>query len=121
MHASFRLLVLVSATLIVSGAVASPAWAGEPAVIARQIDQQIQQRLDEEKLPTSLSADDAEFLRRVYLDLTGRIPTYDQAVAFLNSKAPDKRAQLIEELLARPEYGLHFATVWRDLLVDRSL
>ena len=39
---------------------------------------------------------------------------------FSTIRAQDKRTRLIDELLARPEYGLHFATIWRDLLVDRS-
>lgn len=91
-------------------------WGGEPSAI----DRIIEQRLEQEKVPASPLADDAEFLRRVYLDVTGRIPTCEQAVAFLDSKEPDRRAKLIDELLARPEYGFHFANIWRDLIVDRS-
>ncbi len=72
------------------------------------------------KVPTSPQADDAEFLRRVTLDLTGRIPTYQQTVAFLDSKDPDKRRKLIDELLDSPEYGEHFGTIWRILLVGRD-
>jgi hypothetical protein len=47
---------------------------------------------------------DGEFLRRVYLDLTGRIPTLDQAQSFLASTAPDRRSRLVETLLASPAY-----------------
>lgn len=89
--------------------------------VSRQIDQIIQEKLDQTKMPASPRADDGEFLRRVYLDLTGRIPTYDQTTAFLASTESDKRAKLIDELLTRPEYGLHFATIWRDRIVDRSM
>jgi Protein of unknown function (DUF1553)/Protein of unknown function (DUF1549) len=53
--------------------------------------------------PAPLSGD-SEFVRRVYLDLTGRIPTVDQATQFLNSTDPAKRTQLIEQLLASDPY-----------------
>ena len=46
--------------------------------------------------------DDAEFLRRVYLDLTGTLPTPDEARKFLADTAKDKRAKLVESLLDRP-------------------
>jgi hypothetical protein len=95
-------------------------WAAEPLQVAQQIEQQIQAKLAEARIPASPAADDAEFLRRVYLDITGRIPTCDQAVAFLDDNSADKRAKLIDELLNRPEYGLHLATIWRDLMIDRS-
>src|SRR5262245_58679861 len=97
-----------------------PAAAADAPELARKIDQAIQQRLDETKVPASPRADDAEFLRRVYLDITGRIPTYDQTVAFLDSKEPDKRAKLIDELLARNDYGWNFGNYWRELIVDRT-
>jgi hypothetical protein len=99
----------------------APATPGaETVALTKQIDRFIQERLDEGKIPASPLADDAEFLRRVYLDLTGRIPSHEQTTAFLDSKDADKRTKLIDELLSRPEYGLHFATLWRDLMVDRS-
>lgn len=54
-------------------------------------------------------ADDAEFLRRVYLDLTGIIPTIEQARTFLNDPAPDKRVKLIDQLIASPEFSRELA------------
>ena len=92
----------------------------DPSILAAAIDAEIQKKLDENKVPASPPAEDAEFMRRVYLDITGRIPTLDQTSAFLASSETDKRARLIDELLARPEYGQYFATIWRDLLVDRT-
>src|SRR5258708_6937239 len=47
--------------------------------------------------------DDFEFIRRVTLDLTGRIPALDRVLSFAADKTPDKRAKLIDELLAKPE------------------
>jgi hypothetical protein len=85
--------------------------------LARDIDREIQRRLDEEKVPASPPADDAEFLRRVYLDLHGVIPPPERVLAFLDSKDPDRRAKLIDELLASPRYGQYLADVWGTLLL----
>jgi hypothetical protein len=92
----------------------------DPRPMTALIDELIQRQLQQEKLPPSPLANDAEFLRRVTLDLTGRIPSYQRTVAFLASKDPDKRRNLIEELLASAAYGEHFATVWRNLIVPRE-
>jgi hypothetical protein len=91
-----------------------------PAQLARHIDRALEQRLRSEKVDLSPRAGDAEFLRRVYLDLTGRIPPADKASAFLASKAADKRGRLIDELLASKEYGKHQADIWQGLLLPRN-
>ncbi len=85
--------------------------------IAERIDQEIAKQLQEYKIPSSPLADDAMVLRRVYLDLTGQIPPYEKAIAFLDSKDPQKRTRLVDELLEGPEYGEHFATIWTNLLL----
>lgn len=95
--------------------------ARDPAPTATIIDAEVDRQLAKLKIPASPQADDAEFLRRVTLDLTGRIPTYSQTVAFLDSKDPNKRRKRIDELLDSPEYGEHLATIWRNLLVGREL
>jgi hypothetical protein len=64
-------------------------------------------------------ADDAEFLRRLYLDLTGTIPTASEARAFLDDRSPDKRPQLIERLLASPEHARHLQNVFDVMLMER--
>jgi hypothetical protein len=88
--------------------------------VALAVDKEIQRKLSEAKVPASSLADDAEFLRRIYLDLTGKIPTYEQAVKFLGSKDPYKRAKLIDEILASEAYGHHMANVWTDLLIKHD-
>ncbi len=92
----------------------------DAAALSRYIDQAIDQRLDAEKVKPSPQADDAEFLRRIYVDLAGHIPSADQAAAFLDSQDPDKRAKLIDALLASDDYGKHMADVWMNLLVKRN-
>ncbi len=65
------------------------------------------------------AASDAEFLRRVTLDLTGTIPGTETAREFLKDSAPDKRAKLIDRLLASPEHARHLASVCDVLLMER--
>jgi Protein of unknown function (DUF1553)/Protein of unknown function (DUF1549) len=65
-------------------------------------------------------ADDATFLRRVYLDLAGRIPSVAEARAFLKDPAPDKRPRLVETLLAGNAYVNHFTNVWRGLMLPEA-
>lgn len=69
--------------------------------------------------PVSAVADDAEFLRRVYLDLAGRIPPVAAARAFLADPAADKRAKLIDQLLASPDYPRQLADRFHIMLMER--
>jgi hypothetical protein len=72
-------------------------------------------------LPSEL-ADDATFLRRVYLDVIGTLPTAAEARQFLADRRPDRRALLVDELLKRPEFADYWALKWADLLrVDRAV
>lgn len=80
------------------------------------IDDLVWKKLQSLGITPSAPCDDAKFLRRVHLDLIGRIPTPEEARSFLKDKTPDKRARLIDDLLERPEYGDHWATKWADLL-----
>jgi hypothetical protein len=71
-------------------------------------------------LPSEL-ADDATFLRRLYLDTIGTLPEPQEVRAFLSDTAPDKRGRWIEAVLARDEYADYWALKWADvLLVDRK-
>lgn len=64
-------------------------------------------------------ASDAEFLRRVYLDLTGTIPAAGVARTFFADPSPDKRVKLIDNLLASPEHARHLAHVFDTMLMER--
>src|ERR1019366_10385089 len=59
---------------------------------------------------------DWEFIRRVTLDLTGRIPDPARVLSFVADTTPNKRGALIEELLARPEWGDKWTMYFGDLL-----
>lgn len=89
--------------------------------LARIIDAEIDQHLREARLPAAAPCNDAEFLRRVYLDITGRIPTAKQAAQFLDSTDPEKRGKLIDDLLVSPQYGEQFGRVWRDWIAPPEL
>src|SRR5437870_12714395 len=91
--------------------------ARDPLPVAALIDRAIDRRLAEAKVPASPPADDAEFLRRLSLDLRGRVPTAERAAAFLADADPDKRGKLIDEFLADSAYGEHFGTIWYHRMV----
>ncbi len=92
----------------------------EARALARIIDQEIERRLAAEGAKASPLADDAEFLRRVYLDLVGVIPPADKVAAFLDSKDADKRAKVVEELLADSRYGHWMAENWTNAMLPRE-
>jgi hypothetical protein len=92
----------------------------EAHALARVIDQEVQHRLAAEGVQASPQADDAEFLRRVYLDLVGVIPPAEKVTAFLESKDPDRRAKVVEELLADSRYGQWMAENWANAMVPRE-
>lgn len=92
-----------------------------PAKIAAAVDQHIQRGLDHAKLTPSPLSDDAEFLRRVTIDLTGCVPTSESAKQFLDSTDPSKRAKLIDSLLATPEFGEQFGRTWREWICPPEL
>jgi hypothetical protein len=72
-------------------------------------------------IPSDLT-DDATYLRRVYLDVIGTLPTADEARTFLADRRPDRRARLVEDLLKRPEFADYWAMKWADLLrIDRAV
>lgn len=82
------------------------------------IDQLIDEKLKRLKIQPAGLADDATFLRRVSLDLTGQTPTPEQVRAFLADPAPvkTKRAKLIDRLIAGRAYTDHWTVKWADLL-----
>ncbi|MFO1044666.1 MAG: DUF1549 domain-containing protein [Planctomycetaceae bacterium] len=108
-----RILAILSASLVLMlSAIVS---ADEPLHV--RIDTLIEAAAGETVAPV---ADDAEFLRRVFLDLAGRIPSSEEARAFLNDSAADKRAVLIDRLLASPEYSRRMRDAWNVQFMERA-
>ena len=81
------------------------------------IDRIIDHYLAEKKQAPPGPIDDAAFLRRVHLDLTGLLPDAEEARSFVADRSPDKRAKVIDSLLAdKTAYAEHWLTFWNDLL-----
>ncbi|HJZ59402.1 MAG TPA: DUF1549 and DUF1553 domain-containing protein [Gemmataceae bacterium] len=105
---------------IIPAAKPGPLAKKDALALAKLIDAQIDRKLAEAKIPASLACSDEEFVRRVYLDLTGVIPPADKAKEFLDSTDPDKRAKLIDELLADPNFGRRLSDIWQAKLMPRG-
>lgn len=89
-------------------------WSNPPALtyVDEHIDRKLQQL---QYLPSDMCSDEV-FVRRVYLDVIGLLPTPEESHRFLADESSDKRAKLIDELLDRPEFARFQAQKWGDLL-----
>jgi hypothetical protein len=83
---------------------------------ANYIDGLVYAKLKNLRIVPSLPCSDAAYLRRVYLDLVGLLPSTRQVEAFLASKDRDKRAKVVNELLERDEFADLWATKWAEML-----
>jgi hypothetical protein len=102
----------VGAILLVS----APAMAADDVPLHTRIDQLIEAAAGG---PVASVASDAEFCRRVYLDLAGRIPSAAELRAFLDDPDPGKRERLIDRLLAGDDHARRFAQVLHVMLMER--
>jgi len=114
------LAVTCLALLAQAAPAAAPPTDDQVTVLARAIDRHVALNLKDKGAEAAPLADDHEFLRRVYLDLAGVIPPVEKAVAFLESKDADKRARVVEELLADSRYGRWMAENWTNVMVPRE-
>ncbi len=85
-----------------------------------ELDRHVHAKLHKLRIIPSDLCSDEIFVRRLYIDVIGRVPTIDERNAFLASEAPDKRAQLVDELLARPEFTEMWVMKWAELLQIRT-
>jgi hypothetical protein len=86
--------------------------ASTPAELSRIVDQGIAAAIAKADVEAAPRSSDAEFLRRIHLDLVGSVPSATETRRFLADKSPDKRNRVIEELLASEDHAAHFAVVW---------
>jgi len=91
--------------------------------VSNPIDQFIEAKWEEAKFPNGNKSpalcDDATFIRRVYLDLIGVIPSAPTSRKFVADKSPDKRAKMIDALLSRDEeYAEHWTPFWEEALAS---
>ncbi|WP_266364077.1 PSD1 and planctomycete cytochrome C domain-containing protein [Tellurirhabdus rosea] len=94
-----------------------PALPPEAPGVSNPVDRFVNVYFDQHKQPWKAVVDDRTFLRRVYLDVVGLLPTPEQTRAFLTDPRPQKREWLVRELLNRNEdYAQHWLTFWNDAL-----
>ncbi len=103
-------------TIVVMGDRSGFAWREVPQF--NEIDKLVDEKLKQVKILPSELCTDAEFIRRLYLDLTGLPPMPEELRAFLNDSRPSrsKREALIDRLVGGPEFVEHWANKWADLL-----
>jgi hypothetical protein len=99
---------------------AATALPRDPLAVGAVIDREIDACLTKNKVFPSPPADDAEFLRRLSLDVRGRIPTPEVTAAFLADRDPNKRSKLIDRFLSEHEYGQHFGVIWYHAMIKPS-
>ncbi|MFP6762464.1 MAG: DUF1549 domain-containing protein [Planctomycetaceae bacterium] len=84
------------------------------------VDKLVFQKLQQlQILPSDLCSEE-EFLRRAYLDLTGRLPVIEETLAYLDDKSGDKRTQLVDQLLAEEDFAEFWTLKWSDILRSNS-
>lgn len=112
--AALKILFPLSIVLLLSSAEAADF---DPRPAAGKVDSFLNAHLESEGLTANPTISDNQFLRRTYLAIIGRVPTIEEADAFLESTASDKHSGLIQELLANDAgYTAHHYHFWADLL-----
>lgn len=96
---------------------AAPASYREAESLIARIDEHIAAKWKARNVREAAPCDDAEFLRRVYLDITGRIPRYADVRDFLEDQSPDKRQRVVDKLLDSGAYVQNMSRIWRVLLI----
>lgn len=110
--------------------VGSVAAAGEPRTpspdeaavrsLVDKIDERIEARWKKEGVKPAEPVGDAEFMRRAYLDICGKIPPVSELREFLDDKSPGKRGKLVNRLLESPAYITHFSNIWRSIMLPET-
>ncbi len=115
------LIVLILGAISLYGTkVLLPEEAPASTAPVSKIDASLQATWNEKGLRPSPISNDEEFVRRIYLDLTGKIPAAAQARTFLESSEPNKRTHLIDQLLKSDDYAHYFASQWTSLFLGHE-
>ena len=91
-----------------------------PTLTPAALDALLDKSLAASKTPVSPLTTDEEFVRRVYLDVTGKLPTIEQMRAFVHAREKDKRARLVDALLKSDAYATNWSRYWRDVVAYRA-
>jgi hypothetical protein len=104
-----------------SGTISDEDWrkASTMPLAKGEIDRLISRELSKIGVKPAPRTTDEQFLRRVTVDLVGRLPTPAELDAFVKEKRPDKRAKVVDRLLASDDYARHWARYWREVFASR--
>lgn len=91
-----------------------------PTLTSEGLDALLEKHLEAAKVALAKPTTDVEFVRRVHLDLTGKLPTPEQVRGFVLTREKDKRAKVIEYLLRSEDYAENWARYWRDVIRFRA-
>ncbi|MHC4877713.1 MAG: DUF1549 and DUF1553 domain-containing protein [Planctomycetota bacterium] len=97
-----------------------PFTTGSSDEIVKYINERVRQGWEDNEIKPSEPADDSEWIRRVHLDILGRIPEGQVVDKFLKDQDPAKRAKLIDTLLDDEAYVRNFTTIWTNLCIGRQ-
>jgi len=111
---------IAAISLIVLGVLSPTAARAQGSALRDVIDREIKASWAKEKIATPAKASDPTFLRRIYLDLVGMIPTYEETTEFLKDTDPKKREKLIDKLLADPRFARQQAHAWDLAMLGRK-
>jgi hypothetical protein len=113
------LLIVASTENSVSGKPTADEQAA--SAIAQQVDQALTKEVCGDPTKLTPRIGDAAYLRRVWLDIIGDIPTPEHVTAFSLDPDQNKRERVVKELLNSPQYGQNWARYWRDVILSRKL
>jgi hypothetical protein len=111
---------MIASNFLVVGLLLPTFALAQDAPLRDVIDRDIKAGWTKEKITPPAKSSDAVFLRRIYLDLVGMIPTYDETTAFLKDTDPKKREKLVDKLLADPRYARQQAQVFDLAMLTRN-
>ncbi len=113
----YKLLILGALAAALAGAEKQTPFEGEIGFVPQgRVDELVAAQWQRLAVPTPRLCSDAVFVRRAYLDVTGTLPTAEEAARFLAESTVSKRADLIGKLLEQEEFADYWAMKWSDLL-----
>lgn len=114
---------MLKANILLSACLLLPcvSFAENENEVVGKIDELLKARWKAEKISPARIANSADFIRRLYLDIAGRIPPIEVAQEFLYSRDPAKKANYIDRIVKTPDYAEHWANVWADILIGPEL
>lgn len=115
------LLVLLPGNVVLADDAVSSARTMTWAEAASEIDALFAASWQREQVVPAPIASDEEYIRRIYLDLAGRIPAVSEVREFLESESPERRTEVVDHLLEDPAYVRHMTIVWRNALIPQAM